>query len=511
MVKFFKKYHKWIGIIITLFMLFFAVSGIVLNHRQLFASLDVPRQYLPDNYSYNNWDLGSVKKVTHINKDSCLVYGNIGVWLSDKNLSQFTDFSRGFPKGIDHKKISKIHQTKKGQLFAGTLFGLYRYNRDTQAWEQQPLPSVRDPRIVDITEKEDTLLVLSRSFVFSSTDGRQFKKHQLINPEGYDGKVSLFKTLWIIHSGEIYGNIGKLFVDGIALIFIFLTITGLILFINPYMVKKKKIKHKAIQKYQRSNRWNLKWHNRIGWTTIILLLITTITGMFLRPPLLIAIMSGKVKKIPYTILDDDNAWFDQLRVIHYNEATQNYIIGTIGGMYYAKDIFNDPPQLFKHDIPISVMGITVFEQKSAYEYLIGSFEGLFLWHTQTGEILDYITQKPYVAPTRKGPPIGNYLVSGYMNNYKSQEAFFDYHKGFCAIDGQPIPLPMPDDIAQQPVSLWNIMLEVHTARVFQPLIGFLYILIVPLVGLLTVFVLISGLVVWYKRHYKKHIRIGCLV
>ncbi len=366
------------------------------------------------------------------------------------------------------------------------------------------MPLHHETRIVDISEKDDTLLVLSRSFLFSSTDGENFIKHQLEAPDGYDNKIGLFKTLWIIHSGEIYGTIGKLIVDGIGIIFIFLTITGFILFINHYLIKRKKRHNKSLDKIKKVNRWNLDWHNKIGWTTLVFLLITTITGMFLRPPLLIAIASTKVKKIPHTILDNNNAWFDRFRTIHYNKATQTYVIGTTGGMYYSKDIFNERLQLFGHKLPVSVMGITVFEQKSDYEYLIGSFEGLFLWNSKTGSVWDYITKKPYVAPKRKGPPIGAYLVSGYFPKYKGKECFFDYNNGLCTMNGEPIPVKMPDHVREQPMSLWNVMLEVHTGRIFEHILGMFYILIVPLLGLTSIFVLISGFVVWYKRHRKKY-------
>lgn len=42
-----KKYHKWVGVVFALFMLVFCLSGIVLNHRQLFSHCDVSRSWLP--------------------------------------------------------------------------------------------------------------------------------------------------------------------------------------------------------------------------------------------------------------------------------------------------------------------------------------------------------------------------------------------------------------------------------------------------------------------------------
>ena len=65
-------------------------------------------------------------------------------------------------------------------------------------------------------------------------------------PENYDNKIGLFFSLWVIHSGDIYGQIGKLIVDAFALAFIFLLITGLIHFIAPGMLRRKKKKQKHL-------------------------------------------------------------------------------------------------------------------------------------------------------------------------------------------------------------------------------------------------------------------------
>jgi len=501
MIKFFKKYHKWIGIIITLLLLFYSVSGFVLNHRKMFSSVDINRNYLPKINQYKNWNLGAVKGTEKISNDRILVYGNIGIWQTDSNFTAYTDFNAGLPKGIDSRKTCKIYNSKKG-LFAGTLFGLYRFNETAKQWQKIPL-DLHNPRIVDITEKQDTLIVLSRSFLLKSADYQNFSQQVLPNPENYDNKVSLFKTLWLIHSGEILGKPGKLFVDLIAFIFIFLSITGMILFINKYRIKSKKKKEKEILKIHKTNRWNLKWHNKIGWTTLVFLSITTITGMFLRPPLLIPIAETKVEKIPYTLLDTDNAWFDKLRRIIYDEKKDRYIIATNSGVYFSDDNFKSKLKYFAKQPPISVMGVNAFEKINEDEVLVGSFEGLFVWNEQDGSITDYIKKQPYQEPEGRGSPIGEYLISGYINDFNKMNVYFDYSKGATAIDSQNTFPQMPIVLKNQPMSLWNLMLEVHTARIFQSMIGIFYILIVPLTGLLTLFVLISGFVVWYKKHRKK--------
>ncbi len=47
------------------------------------------------------------------------------------------------------------------------------------------------------------------------------------------GRLTVFRTIWLLHSGELFGSIGKLIVDGIAIILVLLCITGLIFWLKP--------------------------------------------------------------------------------------------------------------------------------------------------------------------------------------------------------------------------------------------------------------------------------------
>ncbi len=506
MTNFFKKYHKWLGIVITLFLLLFSISGIILNHRELFSEIDVNRKLLPKEYDYKNWNNAAVKGTLKIDNNNILIYGNIGIWKTDSTFSNFTDFNSGFPKGIDNRKICKLFKNSQGHLFAGTFFGLFRYNLKEQSWNKIIIPT-HNQRITDISEKDGRLLILTRSFLLETKDYKNFDVLTLPQPENYDNKIGLFKTLWVIHSGEIYGEIGKLLVDLIGLIFMFLTITGLIFFINKIKIKKRKKKQKSATSLKKTNKWNIKWHNKIGWITVVFLIITTITGMFLRPPLLIAIADSKVGKIPYTELDSPNPWFDKLRRIIFDKEKERFIIATLDGVYYSDDEFKSKLKEYKIQPPASVMGINVFHKIDTNKYLVGSFEGLFEWQAETGKTIDHITKEIYEKPEIKGPPIGKYLVTGMSNDFKNTEIYFTYNLGAISEKKDIKFIKMPKKIEDQPISLWNIALEIHTARFFSFAIGSSYILIVPLSGIIILFILISGFVVWYKKYKKNNTEI----
>lgn len=497
MYKFFKKTHKWVGIVLALLIIIFSLSGVILNHRSVFSSVEISRHILPKEYRYNKWNNAAVRATIKLGTNNFLAYGNIGIWQTDSTFSKFTDFNAGFPDGVDNRKIFKVLSTNKA-LLAGTLFGLYTFNPSEKCWIKISLP-VHEENVVDMLQKGDSTFVLTRSNLLVTTNLKHFDTIKLPQPENYDNKVGLFKTLWVIHSGEIYGAIGKLLVDLVALIFILLSVGGVILFFSKKGLKKTKIDKAKRDKIKRTHKWNLKWHNRIGWITGLFLFVTTLTGMFLRPPLLIAIANARVTKIPHTELDTPNPWFDVLRRIIYIPNEKTFIVSTSEGFYSFDCEFKHEAKRFTIQPPASVMGVTVLEDMSDDCLMVGSFEGLFRWNYKTGDVSDLIKKQPYVHPHKMGPPIGDYKVSGFSSDFRKQPVAFEYEKGAININKGTAFSPMPENvITQSPMSLWNLALEVHTGRIYGTFLGMFYILVVPLGGILVLFTLISGIVIWFK-------------
>jgi hypothetical protein len=497
-MKFLRKYHKWISIFFSFFFLTFGLSGIILNHRKGLASLEVNRNLLPKNYRYQNWNNAAVRGSLLTKDGKIILYGNIGIWETNPEAIQFNDLNQGIKKGIDNRKTSIVIEWGEN-LVAGTFSGLYIKEPRQKQWKYQPL-NVRNPWIMDITLQGDSLYILTRSELISTSDLQHFHYRQLPPPEGYDNKADLFKTLWVIHSGEIYGLPGKILVDLLGIALIFLTLTGLKIFIDKIILKKS-LHPETKRRKKHWIGWNLCWHNKIGYIAVAFLLVNSLTGIFLRPPFLILAAGKKVDKIPFTELDTPNPWFDQLRRIHYDTLNRIWVISTYEGFYYSPDDFQSPLKPFIHQPPASVMGVNVLRQVDSSRYLVGSFEGLYLWNFKTGECLNFITEKPYENHSQQRSPIGDYLITGISTDFPGHYLIFDYNQGCFDLSGG-IPLPdMPENIRNKsPLSLWSLALEFHTGRIYQSLIGPFYILVVPLTGLAAAFVLISGFIVWWKYY-----------
>jgi len=435
--------------------------------------------------------------------DSALVYGNIGVWLSTDGFKTFQDWNTGFPNGIDNRKISKILYTEKKQLFAATYFGLYKFSFQDKKWHKLVLQG-EEERITDLIEKQGNIIAQTRSYLLTSIDGKTFTKRELPAPVGYQKKTGLFNTLWMLHSGEMWGTVGKLLVDLFGLVVIFVAVTGLLHFLFPKLLKRRKGKEKSFQNLKITIKSNLKWHNKIGYIFVFFLIVTTITGMFLRPPLLIPIANTKIKPIPGTELDSPNPWYNKLRRILWDEERRIFLLSTSEGLFFADEKLQQELYPAENQPPVSVMGCNVLD-KRGNNYLVGSFSGLFLWNPFAQMTFDYTTGLPYEAPVIAGPPISKDMVDGLFKDRTGNEIMFDYNQGAKTLSGNIIFPEMPESIiTSSPMSLWNLALETHTGRIFEPYIGMFYILYIPLAGLCILIVLVSGFFVWWLGHRKKN-------
>jgi hypothetical protein len=363
-----------------------------------------------------------------------------------------------------------------------------------------------------MTQKGDSILIMTRSNILASPDSRLpvFITVNLPAAEDEDGNVSLFRTIWLIHSGKIYGVAGKIIVDLMAGAMIFLIISGLFYYFTPGLLKRLTGKTTRT-KLKRTNRFFIKWHNTFGYLAVTFLIIISVTGIFLRPPLLIPIAGIRVPVIKNSWLDNPNPWFDKLRDIIWDEEHNIFVFSTSEGIYYSNPEFSSRLQPFHLEPPVSVMGVNVFEKSGPGEYLVGSFSGIYRWTAErfpsSGMVRDHLTGHPVINAPGLSSPFGNFPVSGRLD-YLGSEVLFDYLNGAVVNDPGVIrensPLsgfvPMPDNITDDsPISLWNLALEVHTGRIFFPIIGDFYILYVPLVGITTLVVLVSGLLMWWKK------------
>lgn len=545
-----KKYHRWLGLVLSVFMLVFCVSGIILNHREVFSGCEVSRKWLPASYHIKNFNNGVVKgtvvkksaahSLSSENCDSVLAYGCAGVFLTDSRLSTWQDFNAGLPESIDERNVRHVVKAKDGSLWCAALRDVYRYDENSHRWKKVELPG-NEERIMDVALAKDsmTVVALTRSRVFtivpfvqygeivkigkSSSETYRVESKIIPAPKKYEPKTTLFKLVWHLHSGEFFGLPGKLVVDAIALVLIVLSITGILLFILPYGIRRaKKLAAKArMKRLGKQFAWNMKWHNKIGYVTIVLTLWIAITGMCLRPPLMVPLV---LSKLPQTVGEDGNVWQDKLRAIRWDAVQGDWLVSTSEGFLRVDEDFSQAPKMLPDDEcpKLSPMGVTVWESDGKGGWIVGSFRGIYRWNPvnhSLNQILDYFTGKP--SEETSMIPISDNPVCGYSEDFLGGKPLvFDFAKGVEDAKGQAVALcndepktsrneeSMSDLICETaPMSLWNVALELHVGRCYSPFLGPLSDLFVFLSGLLITLVLLSGYIISHRRRKKAQARL----
>lgn len=475
---FWRGLHKWAGIVFALFMVIFCISGVILNHRTIFAGYDISRSWLPESYRINYYNNGIIRGTALVDSLGVLAYGCNGIWLTDRDFSAFNDFSEGLPKGADNCNVKNIIIDKQGRIWCATTYEVYRH--DGNRWVSMPLAG-NSERMADITLAPDssTIIAMTRSglYILADTTSEYIELRPITEQAK---KYSLFKTVWQLHSGELFGLTGRIVVDAIAIIIAFLSLSGIVIFVCPYIMRRNHSK-----RIKRTVKWNLRWHDRIGYYPLILTLFVAATGMCLRPPLMIPFVMVKTAPLPGSAMDSDNYWHDALRGIRWDAGRGCWLISTTEGFATVDRDFCTAPVMIPRDQcpPVSPMGITVMERDGNGEWLIGSFGGLYGWNPATGNINAIDSHA---------------MVSGHSAHLNAADKVtFDYAAGASA------ELPPSTVVAASPMSLWNFALELHVGRCYTPFLGPLSVLFVFIFGLALTLILISGYIVSRRMRKKK--------
>lgn len=511
--------HKWGGLFFTLFLIIFALSGIVLNHRVALSEVDVPRSVLPPEYRMEHWNLGAVKGTLRVSSDSILLYGENGLWLTDSSRACFSSFERGMRPGADNRLVANVVRTHSGQLFAVTTFDAYQWNHSTQSWQRLTERFAPSDRMTDAAVKGDTLVLQSRSELFLATAPyTHFERIHLKAPTNAPLGRFTFRTLWMLHSGELFGAWAQYFVDFLGVILIVLCLTGVVLAFFPKLLKRQRRRQpEGKSVLRRVFKFSLQLHNKLGVYLLAFLLLLTVTGMFLRPPLLVAIARLRHQPLALTHEHNPNPWWDNLRMIRYDRHHHRWLLQTPFGFFTTSNLHSAPTKL-DHEPPVGFMGTNVLQQEDADHWIAGSFSGLYRWNARTGESWNLYTGQRYVAPKHQGIPDFTYSVSGYSTDLGARPVVFDYNRGaeyalggakkaatdddeqeFVCYERADFSV-MPEQVQDGRLSLWRVALETHTGRIYTFLPNIVIQLFIFLSGTFLLTVLISGFIVWRRFH-----------
>jgi hypothetical protein len=510
--KLFKKskwLHKYLGLLLILFLMWESISGIILNHPELVANISVPGLLVPEHYHIKNWNRSSLIKLLYSKKDSNQVYtcGKLGVWKSSNGGKSFYSFMKNYPSSPYLLKTNDIFLysiNSEEYLFAATDGGLFACNTKDGLWKNIRL-NEESEKVKKLLKIDSNLVVITESngYItnFNNFTSLNFANIEKLPLEKSDKKrtVTLVELFFHIHDGRIWGLPGKLLFDIVGIIIFFLSISAFYAWYFPKMLKRKRTEKIQLKKSEKKAfKFLFKYHLKLGiWAGAIILIIAG-TGFFMRPPMLVLIATGSVSSDYYPGVLPSNPWHEKIHTALYDPVDKKIILETTDGIYTSSSTFSESFHKDSLNVPMFVMGATIFDTLGHGGYLIGSFNGLFHLERATGKPIDMLTGKETgkisnVRPAEK-------MITGYFKTPQGEEFITTHEQGLLPIGNSKLNgrFKMPTEMESKcRMPLWNYMFEIHNGRFFKSIIGNFYILLVPFGSLLFFIVTLTGIFDWF--------------
>lgn len=102
-----RRQHRISSLVAVVLLAVFCLSGLVLNHRRLTESVDVPSWLLTPYYTHVHWDRGLMRGTCEVG-DSVVIYGASGMWRCDRHGAAVADFNAGLPANSSARHIISI-------------------------------------------------------------------------------------------------------------------------------------------------------------------------------------------------------------------------------------------------------------------------------------------------------------------------------------------------------------------------------------------------------------------
>ncbi|MCK5861871.1 MAG: PepSY domain-containing protein [Candidatus Hydrogenedentes bacterium] len=496
-----KGLHKYLGLVLLLYLVLEGTTGILLNHPGLLHTLSVPRSMIPPSYQLEAWNRGTLRSMifSSHNPQLAFTWGSQGVWKSSDGGETFAVMTEGFPESPQNRRTHDALLLEEGtaRLFAGTNAGLFVCELSTGLWHPLNLGHEASP-VRSILHIKNNIVVFTASHAYQSpiSDTLTFKPITLQCIEK-EVKVPLPQFFFVLHHGKIWGLPGRLLFDCAGLLLIFFSVSGLYMWYFPW---RKKRRASAVTPHITSRTYSffMRYHIKLGIWVAAIFLVIGVTGLFMRPPLITVLMGKNVPRSLYPASWPSNPWHDSINNALYNPMDNTITIETTSFWQGPAD-FSQPFKAIDFPIDTGPMGSTVFECDDRGTYTVGSFVGISQLEYATATVTDIIKDAPYNTP-KSGP--FDFMVGGYFKTPSGESFVIGFKEGIKGIGSSSTQkrFTMPDTVLKRyRMPLWSYLFEIHNGRIFRDYIGAFYILI-PMVGaFLFLIIILTGIYDWCFR------------
>ncbi len=250
LVKYLRKWHQKIGIIAAFFIIFLSITGVALNHT---TTLSLTHKPIHNLWLLDHYSIASPTDIRFY-QDNLLQVTNHLVWLDGVLLldssTEIVSIGAISPSVTNNTSIDLFIIASKNQLFL--------YNYQGELFDQLGAEA-GIPEGIEALSINNNMVIVKTSAGYYQSDSNFFD-WQLISPlleplwikaelvsEQRKQQIALayrsqFLTLERVildaHSGRIFGTIGVLFMDAVALLLILLSLSGVYMWFQYIKAKR---------------------------------------------------------------------------------------------------------------------------------------------------------------------------------------------------------------------------------------------------------------------------------
>ena len=482
--------HKYIGLLLLVVLMIMSATGILLNHPTFFAGWNLPQGFLGDSYRYENWNRFSYRDGLVLEDGSIIIGGKLGVFYGKPAEGALKALNKGLPGSLFYRDTFSLLAVKEeggGRLYAGTRGGLYSLIQGDSSWKKVATPSGKE-HIVDLVSTNGKILAFTpfSCLVLDKTKQRPVFTEMLVPFPEAGQRIPGYHFLFALHSGKLFGTLGKLVIDTVGAVLIFLCLTSFYIWFFP-----KGRRRLPSRKGKKVYAFSFRNHLKIGVWFALPLLVLAVSGAFIRPPLIILANSWQV---PLHWMGHEAHEIQKAEMI----GNDRLIVATRNGWYRGTIDLTTPFEQFTPPFPVFGMGTTVLAKLTDHTLLAGSFSGLYYWNLDYDITLDL--QGAPVSQTESMRP-GEIMAAGALIQNETLIGYADYREGMQ--DNKSTPLSVqnlwPKEFSTGEISLYHFLFEIHNGRFLRDFIGKWYILFIPLTGIFLITVIVTGVFDWLWR------------
>lgn len=503
--------HKLLGLFLIPYGVLMGLSGILVNHPEWIESCELPLWLVPEQYVARDFERETLRQLVYSQRDPHVAYlgGSEGVWRSRDGGRTFAACDGGFPVAAAQKDthaLLLIEDETRNVLLAGTDHGLFALDVSVpgERWQRVPLGSTPEP-VRSLLRIEDDLVAVTTSDAFRAHlptlafEALDLRRH--VTEDAAARRTNLVTYLFDLHSGALFGWLGKLLYDVVGVVTAFLSVSAFYLWYHPRNTRRRRQRQQPVRGGRTTARsvfrWLLRTHLKIGIWISPILVVMAATGLFMRPPLIMVPAQASLDAAWHWNQPSLERLDGRILRVHHEATRRRILLEAKDGFYATDDRFEQPLEEIDFPLPVHVMGTNVLTTDRDGALIAGSFSGGFRLDPLSGDARDLMTTE--IARDVSRMRLASHMVTGYFETPAGERFATTFEQGIVPIgdarrDGR---FQMPDAMRNgQTLSLWKFAFELHNGRYFRDWIGFVAFLLPILGSLLFLLLTATGVYDW---------------